>query len=319
MIIKHEKINVKPRWKKSEYNRWADYIELLCLKDEVITPDDVIDIWCDDDTDNEYDRGGLDHLEKSAYLEMQIDDYFILLHSREKACGEYYPFEMQKGNCLKLKQNLSDKQKIYIFLLLCSSICFMDNIEMKKYTDDFEVLSKSVMHTLVPRNAVVELFGTTRKGDLFCGTQRKRIEKLADCIGARTTKSFDENEKYDLAKAGDDGLDIVAYLPIDDAQMIPFAFAQCTCSFDKWKEKQDSVLEDHWNTKIEPLVSYPAFMFVPFSCHNSEGAFYDVTAIRSFLIDRIRIIKLYENTKDNLVECEITKLVQKNSLSKIWS
>ena len=169
-----------------------------------------------------------------------------------------------------------------------------------KYTAEFEKFSKTIMSLLFFKNAKVELFGTTRAENTFHGTLRTRVETLAKHLGANTTKSFDNNPKYDTIRGGDDGLDIVAFLPMDRAQAIPFAFAQCTCSFDEWKEKQDSVSKDRWNTKIEPLVSYPVFMFVPFSCHNNEGTFYDVTNLRSFLIDRIRIIKIMDKSKDKV-------------------
>ena len=38
-------------------------------------------------------------------------------------------------------------------------------------------------------------------------------------------------------------------------------------------------------------------MFVPFSCHNSQGKFCDETSIKTFLIDRLRIIKLIEKNR----------------------
>lgn len=298
MIIEKTRLDLKPEWKTSEYNRWADYIELLCLRGEIITLDDIIDIWCDNDMDNEYDRGGDTHLENSSDLETQIEDYFTLLCTRKKECGEYYPFELQEKNCLVLLKKLSEKQKQYIFLLMCSSICFMSRTDLQKYTAEFEKFSKVIMSILVPENTVVELFGTTRADSIFKGTLRERIKTLAKCLGANTTKSFDNNPKYDNIKGGDDGLDIVAFLSIDEAQAIPFAFAQCTCSFDKWVEKQNSISHDNWHTKIDSLVSYPVFMLVPFSCHDNKGKFYDTTSIHTFLIDRIRIIKLIEKNKE---------------------
>lgn len=307
MIIDRERLDLKPKWKKNEYNRWADYVELLCLRDEIITPDDLIDIWRDDDMDNEYNRGGYAHLENADDLETQIKDYFTLLHTRKKECGAYYPFELQKGNCLVLLNELSNKQKQYIFLLLCSSICFMDKADLQKYTREFEKFCKEIMSMLVPKDAVVELFGTTRKDSIFKGTLRARIKTLAQCLGAGTTKAFDNNPKYDEIKNGDDGLDIVAFLPIDDAQAIPFAFAQCTCSFEHWVEKQHSAGMDEWKAKISPLVSYPVFMFVPFSCHDNSGKFYDETSIYSFLVDRIRILKLINKNENDLRQKIIVK------------
>ncbi len=173
----------------------------------------------------------------------------------------------------------------------------MSKTNLQKYTREFEKFCKVIMSVLVPKDAVVELFGTTRKDTIFKGTLRARIETLAQYLGASTTKSFDNNPKYDKINNGDDGLDIVAFLPIDVAQVIPFAFAQCTCSFEQWVEKQHSAGMVEWKTKISPLVSYPVFMFVPFSCHDNFGKFYDETSIYSFLIDRIRILKLIDKNK----------------------
>lgn len=309
MIIEKQKLSIKPNWKKSEYNRWADFVELLCLKDGIITVDDMIDIWHDADTENEYERGGMDHSEKADMLEGQIKDYFTLLNSRNEECGEYYPFEVQEGNCLVLKSEQTDKHKQYIFLLICSSISFMNNSNLQQYTAEFEKFSKDIMSILIPNEAVVELFGTTRSDGLFGGNLRSRIEQLASLLGASTTKSFDENSKYDNINGGDDGLDIVAFFPLDGAQTIPFAFAQCTCSFDKWKEKQDSVSLDRWSKKIDPLVHYPIFMFVPFSCHDNQGRFYDATNIRTFLIDRIRILKLLNKNNDEQFQEKIKEVI----------
>ncbi|MBR1391663.1 MAG: hypothetical protein IJ567_09545 [Lachnospiraceae bacterium] len=319
MAIQKTKLESKPNWKIGEYNRWADYIELMCLKDEMITPDDMMDILRDGDNDNEYDRGGDTHLEKANELENQMKDYFTLVKSRSREYGAYYPFLLEAGNCIKRSPEFTEKQKQYIFLLACSSICFMKQTDMQKYTTEFERFSKTVLPMLVPSDAVVELFGTKREESGYTGTLRARIEMLAKKLGANTTKSFDHNSKYDKIKAGDDGLDIVAFLPVDQAQAIPFAFAQCTCSYDKWKEKQDTVSMDYWNTKIEPLISYPIFMFVPFSCHNNAGKFYDVTNLRSFLIDRDRIIKLIDKNCDEVFQKEINAFCQKVCLDELFS
>ena len=48
------------------------------------------------------------------------------------------------------------------------------------------------------------------------------------------------------------------------------------------------------NSYVELGVHYAQYMFVPFSCHNSRGKFCNETRIKTYLIDRLRIIKLIE-------------------------
>ena len=50
MIVK-DKISKVPKWSKSNINRWADYVELMCLydNDHLISKDDVLDIFFEGD------------------------------------------------------------------------------------------------------------------------------------------------------------------------------------------------------------------------------------------------------------------------------
>ncbi len=299
MIINDTKLETKPKWSKKEYNRWADFIELICIKNKIVTVDDVLDIWCDGDIDNSIDSGGEEHSEKMDLLYIVIADYFGILSSREKFCSDYYPFEIEGKDCIKLREMLTDKHKQYIYFLLSSSIALMDKATSDIYTSSFEKICRLIMKQLFPDEAIVELFGTTRGTGIFEGTLRDRIEKLAECLGVTTTKRFDRNPNFDAIHGGDGGLDVIAYQPIDAAGPIPFSFAQCTCSYDKWIEKQNSIGEMRWKTYLEISINYPQYMFVPFSCHDSKDKFYNETGIYTILVDRIRIIRLIKKGRDD--------------------
>lgn len=295
MIIEQQKLEKKHDWSSSEINRWADYIELLCIKEDTITESDIVEECLEGDFENELARGEREHSLKMDSLYNKISDYFKILESREYVCGEYYPFEVRNGDCLCYRGICDEKKKQYIFLLLCSSISLMASYH--KYTDSFEKLCRLLMKELSPKGTTVELFGTSRESELFTGTLRDRIKKLAKCLGTETTKRFDQNAKFDSIFGGDGGIDIVAFTSIDEAGFVPFSFSQCTCSYDKWKEKQTSIGVEQWGAYIELGVHYPQYMFVPFSCHNSQGKFCDETSIKTFLIDRLRIIKLIEKNR----------------------
>ncbi len=319
MIIDDRKLEKRPEWSNRECNRWADYIELVCIKDKIATIDDILDIWCDGDIDNSIDSGGQKHAEKIDSLYNDMTDYFAILSSREKFCSDYYPFEVNGKDCIRLRDILTDKHKKYIYLLLSSSIVLMDRSTSNIYTTSFEKICRLIMKQLFPDEAVVELFGTTRGTGVFEGTLRARIEKLAECLGVTTTKRFDRNPNFDAIHGGDGGLDIFAYQPIDAAGPIPFSFAQCTCSYDKWIEKQNSVGEMRWKSYLEISINYPQYMFVPFSCHDSKDKFYNETAIYTILVDRIRIIRLIEKGRGDSFLEELLELTSCFEMDAIFA
>ncbi|NSD31838.1 hypothetical protein [Coprococcus comes] len=130
--------------------------------------------------------------------------------------------------------------------------------------------------------------------NLFHGNLRSRIEQLAEFLGAQTTKTMDADKRYDRIKAGDAGLDIVSFLKLDEASHIPVALAQCTCSYDEWINKQESINSDTWRTRIDPIAPFWRYMYVPFYCHNASGKFEQLTDIHTCLIDRQRILCLLD-------------------------
>ena len=99
MIIEQQKLEKKHDWSSSEINRWADYIELLCIKEDTITESDIVEECLEGDFENELARGEREHSLKMDSLYNKISDYFKILESREYVCGEYYPFEVRNGDC----------------------------------------------------------------------------------------------------------------------------------------------------------------------------------------------------------------------------
>lgn len=292
MISITDKMQNKQNWTRNDYNRWADYIEFKCLCDDFVSISDIMDMFTEDDIDNELDRGGGEHHEYSDKLEMLVKDYFRVLKRRSEELGDYYLFHVSEDDSIHLKLPIEEKHIIYLYFLVCSSISYMDKSDLQLHTHDFESVCKYIMRALVSNNAEVELFGTSKMGTKYTGKLRNRIVTLAKDLGGVPSKSLEGDSRFDRIPGGDAGLDIVAYFPLDNAQVIPFSFAQCTCSYEKWKDKQNSIGYEDWRSLIDPLTYYGKYMFVPFSCHDASGKFENVTQIHTFLIDRIRIIKL---------------------------
>lgn len=312
MITIAEEMYKRQDWSKNEHNKWADFIEYRCLCDEFVSASDVVAVISGEDIDNKEDRGGSEHHEKSDNLETVVRDYFELLRSRGEELEDYYPFTVLDDDTIQLKP-LEEKHLIYFYLLTCSSIVFMDRSSSYLHTHNFETACKIVMKVLVADKAQVELFGTSKDEEKYTGNLRTRIEILAKDLGAVPTPSLNEDKQYDRIPNGDAGLDIVAYYPLDKSQYIPFCFAQCTCSYSKWMDKQDSIGYDDWNNLITPIPYYGKYMMVPFSCHNAAGRFENITKIHTFLIDRIRLLRIISSDEiaysDFIMHCKdfITK------------
>lgn len=316
MIVK-EKISKVPSWNKNNINRWADYIEFLCLynDDHLVSKDDVLGMLFDGDME-ELQRGEADHSVKYDSLVAVIENYYEIIKYRLTMHKDYYPFEIEDGQCVLLKDSLSDKHMHYIFLLLCSNICFIDQSSLQRITHVFEKYCQPIMKVLVPKDAQTELFGTTRDSNIFKGTLRIRINQLANILGAQTTKSMDRDEKYDRIHAGDAGLDIVSFLKLDNASHIPLALGQCTCSYDEWMSKQSSIDRDTWSTRIEPLAPFWRYMYVPFFCHDACGRLENLTEIHTCLIDRQRILNIFDLHNELFTETAILNI--KDLLKEIW-
>lgn len=275
-----DKIDTKPSFKTRDINSWADYIEFVCLnsQDHFVTQDDILDIILDD----EVLRGEEEHSVQYDKILAEIESYFDMIAFREKTATDFYPFSLEEG-AIYLR-NINDERVQYIFLLICSNLKYFESSSWHKYTDMFEVYSKYFFKYMVPRDAEVNIFGTSRRNSIFSGNLRTRIKQLANCIGGNTTKSFDNDNQFDVP-GGDEGLDLVAYLKLDGATHIPIAFGQCTCSHEDWDIKQESINQENWNRKIEGLAPYTRFMFVPFYCRLANGQFENPTTISTCLID----------------------------------
>lgn len=291
-----DKINTLPDWSKIEYNKWADYIELSCLKnaDNLFLLDDLLDHYSDERAD-ELERGTGDHSTVFDRFIVQATNYFELIKFRSDTAKEHYPFLYDADNrTLTVKESLTDSHLFYILLLFSSNLTFFDRSTRYYLTHAFEDLSCSVLEVISPAYAVTQVFGTSRNDldeTMYRGNQRERLSALANDLCALTTKVFDSDEGFNVP-GGDGGLDLVSYMPIDGHPFIPVAFGQCACSIDKWVEKQNSISYDNWRSRFCNLAPYLQYTFVPFYFCKAGGGFEYPTGILTCLFDRLRIINL---------------------------
>lgn len=277
---------------------YADYIELnaLFLKEEV-TIADISDKLQDVRDTNILEIKELDDIKESdsmeiASLEAERNDIieekfysiFEICKDRQSLYFEdEYPFVIT-GNQIKLKEILSDKQKVYILLLLCANLNYFDIIK-HELTTDFELLSYYALKSYLPSKAVVQSFG---KNSGYVGNAKTKIETLAANIG------LDLNEKklscISPQNAQERGCDIVAWVPFHDKISNVFvALGQCACGKDWVKKQNDTELfKGYFLFEKTPL----HIMFVPSAISNTGNKFYQHDRILDHLFfDRKRIIE----------------------------
>lgn len=303
-------------WKKSSTNRWCDLIELYCLykEDHFCSSEDALEIvYYKSEEYCEIEKAEC-HAETSDIKIRFVEDLFLNLQMRKNILGELYPFEVTRNTIELSAIDVMEENSIYVFLLLCSNLCFVDKPTQDKITKEFEICSYYAMKKLISDKFSVHVFGTSRVGSIFEGNVRQRIEILAKLLNTRTSFTFAEDKRFDVP-GGDAGVDIIAFSTIDNESFIPLIMAQCACGYDDWKSKQYEINEDIWNKVFDNLAPYIKMMFVPFMWRENNGEFLNKTEISTCLVDRLRLMQLlYKETDYKEYSVELTNFIKDNGL-----
>lgn len=264
----------------------ADFIDIVDHDSERVGyPDDF-------DPDFAMD-GGLSTFGRDAEVAddrgVWCESIFSLLRSRQNLLGTKYPFLVDgRGMSIK-RRDLDDENNLYIFLLCCSLLRYVPRTTLQELTTHFEFVSLEVLKALLPA-AEVELFGTARTHQghsRFMGTALERVAGLAkELRGVLMAKEGDFNPR----DQGDNGLDLVAWIPMGDAaEGVPAFFAQCACGA-RWDGKQYQASYDRWGRWIH-LSSPPTKMtFIPHLFRRVGGDWYVARDVSGVLMDRYRIV-----------------------------
>lgn len=292
-------LNQLPSIPYKEYSRWTDYVELLCLsnQDNEFSPRDLepfikqntelapIEDNPDEKTLTKEEKS---YLSKWDKWEQRINDFFHILSYRCQDMANFYPFQLAKDHLLTLKPNLTDENYFYLYLLFASNLAYFHQ-HQDIFTKTFEDVSKHTIKKLLPVNAEVHIFGTSRTDQRYTGQLYERICKLGDDIRADVTC---KQGNFAGARAGDAGLDIVAWFPMDRASGIPVYFSQCACT-SEWDRKQFSVSRDKWESRFRWVTPFLPITLIPFSFRKADGLWENDDLIsKTLLIDRNRIILL---------------------------
>lgn len=290
-----------PNCSKDETDSFADFVELLVIfsKGDGVAYGDIQDRFFgepDEDNSSEGNDGN----------ESFIDSIFRLIGERSALYGDQYPFEVEEKQVVKLKVGLSLSQKLYLFLLMSSSLSIFKSFN-SEITTDFEIVSYEAIKSFLP-NAVAKPFG---KSSLYQGTAKEKIKKLADDIGLPTDD--DEIECIGERNVQERGLDVVSWIPFEDKCQNKIVFlCQCACGKQYESKQHDIRRYEHYYRfyKTNPQ----RVLFIPYALINPNNwKFYRSDCIEDnyLIFERLRIINLAKQKENVLSSLKSTCIVER--------
>ena len=118
----------KPDYSKDETNLYADFVELLAVfsKGDGVAHGDVLDRFFGEPDENNSSETNDDN-------ESFIDKIFAIIEERSFLYAYLYPFDFGSEQTIRLKEDLTISQKIYIFLLISSSLDIFNSFNARTY------------------------------------------------------------------------------------------------------------------------------------------------------------------------------------------
>jgi len=292
----------------------ADFIELRTLfwdKTSFVTMQDAISFYKDNEIKIDFVEGNQieDQLSSSK---TEVDEHwsskfykiFSIIEERDLIYDEDYPFIYQKEK-IKLKENLTDNNKLYLYLLIASNLNNFSKLA-DVLTSEFETISKDTLQKYMP-NFIVEEFG---KNSSYKGNTIDKIKALSHKLKVDYRQV--ELDNLSINASQEKGLDVVGWAPFKDelASMI-VVLGQCACGKDWPKKKVDTTFyEDSYLhfSKLKPTHA----MFIPYGLVHYNETFFqsDRTNARLFF-ERKRILDLMKEDIDKFKGLQSFLIVEK--------
>jgi hypothetical protein len=219
---------------------------------------------------------------------------FRLLVARQATLEDKYPFEVDAASLRITRTELTEERRTYVYYLCCSLLPYVPSGAMQRLTSSFERVSLDVLRQLVPATAEVDLFGTARGSDAsrFTGNLFTRLEGLCEELRG---VMIAEPQDFHPSDTADNGLDLVAWLPMHDrAPGVPAYFCQCACGRE-WDPKQYSVTQARWANFMQLKSPAVSVTFMPHYYRKPGDHWYASADLGGLLIDRLRAIRFLTN------------------------
>ena len=289
-MIEFKSLNNLPDTALSKSHYYCDYIELivLCDSDDGVAVNDIYDRFLEGERIS--DIGSEDGAISNEKWNSRIQCWFDQLVTRGESYGDDYPFEFIDGR-ISLKNDMNDRQKLYLGLLLCSLLSYIEN--SATFTSVFEKISCEATKSYLPAGAEVHVFGKSSATDTkYQGTLMNKVRELATDLSVKVTCSDDDFRKYDN---GDGGVDVVAWVPFSNDTNLERKqiFLGQSASGKNWNTKQGSV--DRMFNYLNLPRNVQNLLFVPFDFRDENRNFSEKGEITSELIfDRHRLMNLID-------------------------
>lgn len=294
---------------------WADYAELRCLTcpDGLYGEGQIADLYTEPELLKDYDDGegvddenpdfesveDLDELDEGVVVfknneavSRKWGDISLRLAMRQKSMEGFWPFKYEDGILYNKFDEKNPKHSLYIALLLCSSMRYMDKSRTGEVAASLEEIGYHIFKSIMPRGWEVRPFGAHQRIDQgYVGTLSTKFAALGRDISAK----FVDVSGLDPRDTGDGGLDVVAWHPLgsDERGYIPVSYAQCGCSPKDWEHKQLEASPLNMELKVMPQHSSANYYIMPHDIKSLTGGWERAANIaRVIMIDRSRILDL---------------------------
>ncbi len=288
----------------------ADYIELQSLfSADSLSHYDILSIYYDEgiriSAIKKEDELGLVKAEENDNDEIWIKEQFQTCEYRAELLLEDYPFAIDKKT-ICLKQDLTEKQKLYILLLLASNLNYLNKLQ-SVLTTDFERISYEVLKSYLPNNAIVKQFG---KNSDYIGNAKEKIKGLAEDLNIRCNENLIEETSTGNQERG---LDVIGWVPFnDEIPNLLTILGQCACGKEWYKKQFETKRYENYYIfhRKNPIHS----MFIPYGLVKNSSSFYQSDElIDNLLFERFRIM---ENLKTISFYDELdSKLIVENCIN----
>lgn len=206
-----------------------------------------------------------------------------------------YPFEISDDkDTIAVACDNSPKQRLYLALLLASSLRTLEKSRRNSVARSFEEVSFEVFAKLLPPGSEIRpTWAAAGKSSPYQGTLFQKLTALATDL--RCTPNFVETD-FSPYDTGDGGMDIVGWHPMSDIRSgMPIAMAQCGCSRDDWEHKQLEAHPVKHSQRLPIMHPWANYYFMPLDFRRSDGDWARKSDIAEVIIvDRLRILGLAE-------------------------
>lgn len=291
--------------KNYDTHHWADYIEILCLADKAgeVSIADILDRVKEikDLERVSANIPGVGKAELDDIWQNRALEWFEHFPYRIEAFNSSYPFNLSDdGKTLIRKRPIASLRKLYIFFLLSSNLRCLEKVFYNRFAGAFEYACLTALNEYMSDGSKVYMFGKNiyNNQSRYSGQLWSKILRLASDLGE---KVIVEEEEFNPTDTGDNGLDVVGWVPFkDSAQGRLLVFSQCTCRPD-WEGKQYQSSPMNWSNIISFTAPPANFMFIPYCFRKPSGGWYKIRDIKeTTLIDRERLITLLRDKHRSL-------------------